>query len=394
MPKILPIHETMKKRDPRKWDIRGEEGVLFIVPQDDAHYFVKQWYKSHDQKVGIPEKMGISPLSPYWHKVKVYEYKLIHDAFPEHTIDMIGGYDERIQPNPNPSSSEFKYNYSLREGRPTTITREVAQDPILAQQRDAVLKPAYESILGFVDFHAERGIGAKMDNPFFAQWRESVDSAMQRIFGKDIHIPLLRIEYANAAELAQALAKAMRNLAQDLERQQGNTAMVRMLKMGIMPIHPELNFIPGNAQTHTVKPHGTFVELAIRDLNTFTKERSRQLQGKEKEGDLKRMKGLLGRYTLYRNLDSFYDAMGVLGKYPPPKDQWRFDPTVETSFFHVTEALRLGHDRGKILVNEQLRAQLVQAIQEKFARGFSTEHVAILINTEIAGPLLHMAQKA
>lgn len=133
--------QRKKEQDPR-WDDRSEEGVFHIVSADGTRYWVKQWYKMHDKAKGIKATENASPCSPYWHKLKYYEYQLIHEAFPDHTIELVSCYDERISKT---GASEYAFN--IFSGQPATVSVEVTGDPVLSTQRNEALKRAYAVLL-------------------------------------------------------------------------------------------------------------------------------------------------------------------------------------------------------------------------------------------------------
>lgn len=100
---ILPA-ETQRKiqRREREFggpDRMGEEGILHIVASGDERYFAKQWYTVSEKRLTNEPAEGTSPASPYWHKVKFYEGKLIQEAFPDIAVEMAAAYDPRLQKN-------------------------------------------------------------------------------------------------------------------------------------------------------------------------------------------------------------------------------------------------------------------------------------------------------
>jgi hypothetical protein len=158
-----------------------------------------------------------------------------------------------------------------------------------------------------------------------------------------------------------------------------------------MPIHPELNFIPGTKETHPRPPHGTFVEASIRDLHRFIVKR-RQVLANDPE-HLARFNRQTERYTLYRLLDRIFDDMILFSNYGP-KDSWKYEPEVQTALFRVTEAIRDAYDGQGIDFNDESTLENLQrAIADMFRRGFFPHHVATLIETEIVQPLREMKRK-
>src|SRR3990167_9953533 len=95
------IEHAIGESDPEeKW--YGEEGILHRIGLHGDRYFAKQWRGKHyagehsGLSVSYAETSGRTPVSPFWHKVKYYEAKLIHDAFPDRTLEMSVAYDPRI----------------------------------------------------------------------------------------------------------------------------------------------------------------------------------------------------------------------------------------------------------------------------------------------------------
>ena len=385
----VEVGRQVRRKIERKpeYDDRGEEGIFYIVNADGTRYWAKEWYHMHDKGTGAPVERKASSCSPYWHKVKYYEYQLIHDAFPTHTINLVAGYDERIKEVGHHPTGEREYSFDMNAGRPTTVSVEITGDPKLSDRRNQAMREAYAVLLKFVD--GNRGKNT-IDHPFFVHWRQIVDQRMQEILGQDIHVPMLSVEGKSRAAAQSKISDAIVGLAAELKQRNPQSVIPEMLENGIMPTHPELNFIPGTKESHPRQPHGTFVEASILDLNLFIVKRRQALA--EQPGQLTCFNNQVERYTFYRLLYKVFDDMIIFANYGP-NDNWKFRPEVQTALFQVTETIRDAYDRHDYEFDKTTLDNLQLAINNIFARGVSPQHVALLIQKEIIPPLKKMSSK-
>ena len=127
----LPFENIYKQIKEKKLpDKLGEEGILHIVEARNTYYYAKQWYAIGEKRLGSPIEANASPASPYWHKLKYFEYNLIHKLFPQNTVAVVGSIDPRIG-----KDATFMHN----TGRPITITQRVAGDIGQIVQRDNII---------------------------------------------------------------------------------------------------------------------------------------------------------------------------------------------------------------------------------------------------------------
>ncbi len=367
----MPIQpQEIKRSVDRKSrpDTMGEEGILHIVEQNDERYFAKQWYKNHDTQLAVSPEHGGSPMSPYWHKLKFYEYQLIHDVFPDATVEMVGGFDPRIK-----KEADGSHSFDMSSGRPFTVTKEVLGDPIKTAQVRNVLDQAYALMLPYRD--AVRG-RPKNDAGEAAFMRVvfKADQAIQEILGKELHLEQFQGGYTS---------KEFERLIATVKQVDPNSRMIALLECGVVPIHPEFNFIPGTKETHPQSPHGVFIECAIRDINRFRLGVNKRFIQPQQAADKAALNAKMERYLLYRTLDQMFDHFlrTPLG----PKEAWKFDPAVQTAIFHLLEYVK--KIANKRPINDAMVQGLLRDVIGKFVRGFSASHVATLLETEMVKPL-------
>lgn len=358
-----------------EYDFRGEEAVLHRVEVDGRMLWAKKWYRTHEKPLSIRFALKGAGLSAYWHKVKEAEYRLINALFPDETVKMVGSYDERIRRRQGQPAK-----FRLLNGRPVTVTEETVGDPDLIAGMRAILAPAYAETLAYRDALQNSGRPVPMDE-FFMDWRTRVNDQVHTLLGNDdLDVgPVMTHPSQATARISEVARRSPRNV------------MVDMLRAGITPVHPEVNFIPGTEQTHRRPPHGTFVELHIYDINRLKIAVGAAFR--DDPGELARLNLLIDRYLLFRELDKIFDEVITGSNFAVSRvnvevGDMIMNPVVQSAFFRAMEALEEAHYRGAINAFEV--TDLKASIFEAFARFTSPAWVANYIDNEITAVLERM----
>jgi len=302
---------------PEEYTTRGEEGTLHRVEGGDGQaYWVKRWNRSHEKNISAPYSSGRPFLSPYWHEQVRLEGEIVHSLFPSVTPEMVGSYDERLEWT---QTEKGPFRNFKSHGTPVTITKEAVADEELLARLNAVVKPAYDSILSRRD-RLQESEGGLLRDDFVENWRLDVDRMVKAILGDDVSFDSRQSPSERIADLT--------------ERSPGNV-MIDMLQAGIVPIHPELNFVPGSQADFPRVPHGTFIENRLYDGSRVRAAVMDRFQGdpvKERE-----LMGKIDEYELRRVLDQSFDK--VILDYSVVS-QWRVSPGVGTMVFVLMDELR------------------------------------------------------
>lgn len=323
-------------------DRMGEEGILHIVTVGDERYFAKQWYNVGEKRLITDPASETSTASPYWHKVKFYEEKLINAAFPDVTVQMAAAYDPRIQKNP---AGQYEFDYSA--GRPVTLTKEVKADAALMQQRDAITNPLYDHMLSYHQV-TQYGYSATPDErrEFYRLITEANDK-LDQLFGNEAmalnftvsgQAPPRDITINNAREIAQRAS--VKNYP--------NSLLARFWRYGILAIHPQVNFIPEGKDAITNTVQGRYIELGIFDIDRFIQ----QWQQDHTQAEMDALLPKLKRYELARTLDDLFDR--IVTKEYFEGDWTCYQPEVKAAVFQVTEAIRRKCEEYSLVLLSQL----------------------------------------
>lgn len=168
-------------------DRLGEEGILHLVNFNEERYFAKEWYTISEKRLHMSIESGGSPASPYWHKVKTYESHLIHAVVPELTLRVAASYDPRIT-----KDNGGEYQFAYQTGRPVHVTPEVKADPVLQEQRDAVIVPTYAHMLGYHDETHHGWYATPDERANFYRVIAEADEQLEALFGQEaLTIPLV-----------------------------------------------------------------------------------------------------------------------------------------------------------------------------------------------------------
>lgn len=262
--------DPIRKRTPDK---RGEEGRVYFFGTPENPLALKEWYRTHSQAKFEGEKAKRIPISPFHHKAVYYEMKIIHELFPEHTVGIVGGVDQRLTTGP-----DGEIQFDPKAGLPMTVTQRAQGDEALLKRYDAIVDAGYAIIHQLKDAGLTGETTLEMHQTGWA-----VDEAITAEFGPELRDGGMDVTGALAA--AKAVNPA--------------SIIVQMLERGIAPVHPQFNFVPRQAKPADRAPYGTFVELRIMD-----QKRLRASLPDDPTGQT--IKGKLARWQLFDTLDRTY----------------------------------------------------------------------------------------
>lgn len=315
----------------QKPEIIGEEGVLYKIPLRNEVYFAKQWRGKHfvDAPVTYSVESGKTPVSPYWHKVKFYEGALVHQAFPESSIEMAASYDPRIKR----SAPSGDWAFDKEGGRPVTVTLEVKGDKDVQALRDEIIRAGYARMYAAQE-PDRKGVMRKKRMWVEEEMRTGSESAVgdtddkvRKLLGDELHVGLY-----NPAHPKESLER-LQLLA---EKHHPNSLLIPFFEHGLVPVHPEFNFIPTRAPDAS-GPKGVFLEVAIIDHEVLLEKLLEKASSPEEKVLLKRK---MNRYLLYRKLDEIYDELFFDRYNPRVKDPRLENADLHNAVFQLLEAIK------------------------------------------------------
>ncbi len=277
-------------------DFRGEEGLLYRVPINGEAIWAKKWHRSHTKGFYMPLGLGGSSLSPFWHRAVKLSYSLVHELFPNDTIDVVGSYDERTGPNLG-----VMREFEPLAGKPVTVSREAAGDPELCAIRDDIMASHYKVLLAGRDEGERRGSTKAQMEPFFAAGRKEVNARIVKALGPEIDLDSL-ISSINAKD-----PDVLGQLARKIRARNPKNVMADLYEAGVSPGHPELNFVPGTKESHPNPPHGTFVEFSIADSKKFVDNIAKKFSNNPRKRD--ELLSKFRSYEIYTLVDGLYDRL-------------------------------------------------------------------------------------
>ncbi len=367
MPK-LPLHVENAIQNKERPDKKGEEGLLYRLKLDEEAYYAKRWIGNkfmHPEKPWRPsmtlaESAERSPTSPYFHKVTFHEYGLMNQAFPDSILRVQLAYDPRIQRD---ETEESGHKFDNTDGIPVTVTEEAKGDPGLVATRDAIHDRAYEAIhASYREVEGTDRIFPDRDtDEAITVMRAEV--ALRALFGPEIHIdPRMlsaRREGADIGEYDTTRTEAMIDYALGRAKEVNpKSQVVQMLEAGILPIHPEFNFIPQSLEGDE-GAQGVFLEVAIVSVERFLNHLIKRINQEYPESDKpkanaaqkRKAKRKVQRYLMYRKLDEMF-SQWILEQYSPNRNPLKEennpryyeivgDTRIQNAIFQVTEQARL-----------------------------------------------------
>ena len=356
----------------------GEEGIINLVSSglgDQRKFFAKQWYAGNDLK-GLASKIesGESPCSPYWVKLKFYEYALIHEIFPDITLSVAGAYDPRIT-----KEEDGTHHFSYQAGRPVTISRIVEGDPEEKSKRDEVINKGYNALFKYREDTNHEIHTTQADRKILYEVVGRVDKEMQDMFGRELSIPKF--------DAALSANYVVDNLLKEARTINPNSPMVKLLEFGIVPIHPEFNFIPNKQDDNTEKPQGVFIELSLMDLDRFLNSIEKEFGEKK----LRKIDDKGKRFMIYEALDEAYDMLMSNGymyaHFLPDKASrdhaLKFGSKVQDAVFELFELIRTKYSDDPENFSKKLAfvVREVQNLLNNKQPEFLPESISILQNS-------------
>lgn len=344
---ILPGEIQRKIQEKPLPDIVGEEGLLHEVSLNANAYFAKRWNTLHEKGFGSADRyQENSPLSPYTHKVKYWEYKAIHTLFPDVTVQLVGGYDPRIRKTP-----DGKHSFSLEGGKPVTVSRAVPKDTELARDQQARIKEFYDTSAPVFD---QLRLRRSEDEPPEGEpdaLREQYDDLFARIDEETrelIQAPEFQFfqGQGDTSLTIEGMEALLGKIEQSVHALNPNSPILKMIRAGIVPIHPEVNFIPRESNTDGTTPAGTFIELGIISpprLYQYIEQTQNTKAARATE-----------RMLLYQMLDRIFDEATRFGLLTEGKFAL-YNTEAQNALFQVTEEYKqLGNRLGiETLLNNQ-----------------------------------------
>lgn len=303
----------------------GEEGILSRIELNQKSYFAKQWRGKHYEGGNInvsysyDEKMDFSPVSPFWAKLKYYESSLLNQALPGLTIDIATAFDPRIKKN---EKGDLEFDFT--KGLPVTLSKDVEGDPSLRADRDKIIDSTYEEYFDHFE-PDENGILRSKNFLSSLQVLFRADAAMQERFGKEFS--LNEFDWDN-------VSASFRRLKEKVVAINPDSPIVEMLDAGVMPTHPEFNFIPTQETERGVE--GVFIEVAIADLDRFYDHLLKDVDTPKRQ---QKIKNRFNRYVLLRKLDQIYDELLVSMNYGDKESVTRDKEVVNEVFRILNELL-------------------------------------------------------
>lgn len=330
----------------------GEEGVAHKIVLDNKAYFAKLWRGKHPQEHGDPHLYYAidsekSPYSPFWHKLQYWEYKLMHEAFPDEIVKMTGSYDPRI--------SKDGEQFDFHTARPVTITEAVQPEEELMAKRDEWIGLIYNGIeTDEITNEDELVRGRKNMRGKMAAFE--FDQKMEELFGKDLNA----VFHAFSGGLSKP--EYITRFIERANEKFPETRMAELISSGILPIHAAANFIPtGPSDERGIK--GVLIEARIYDPNLLRERLVKQRLEKNnrigKETVERNVERDLQRYTLLRRIDRFYDQVFMMNEvnlYDEEKEKDARQRALKT-----LDRIRERFDKEGTIFDESFFTQLKQA---------------------------------
>lgn len=256
---ILPREINRQIERKARPDVVGEEGRLYRLEQG---LYAKAWQGSHEASLyrHTPEELAV--LSPYFAWRKFSEARLIHEASPANTLEMVMAYDSRVQRN-----SDGTYRFSDSTASPVTVSRAVeptGNRP--AERRRAIIERMYSDLEPLRDQIRQEGLesnAAKEYTAIFAQCEKKLHDLLQ-----SPEFRLFQRRQSPALHAAEDLERDFRRMEKAVKKLNPRSPILRLLRYGITPIHPLVNFIPHDT-TSGARPQGTFIEMVILDIHRY-----------------------------------------------------------------------------------------------------------------------------
>ncbi len=312
---IKDSHQTPK---------RGEEGILHGIALGDKRLYAKEWRGKHfegehiaPESYSYEDRSEMTPVSPFWFKLKYYEGLLLDTAFPGQTLRVHAAYDPRI------SVDEQVSNFAFGHGRPITITPAVESGSDAQKRRDELIDTTYNEY--FAHFQPnDRGI-LKSKNMLGmvclqrADW-QMLDELGEEFMGQEVH-------WDNPTKTLHEWERAITAI-------NPRSIIIDFLRSGLLPNHPTFNFIPTQERSER-GAEGVFIEVVILDPELL---RRRLLERDSSPEYQKQINWKINRYLLFKALDEAYDEL-FLAQHSSD-GTLKHDPEILNQVFRLLERIR------------------------------------------------------
>jgi len=331
------------------YDFHGEEGALHRIHLDGETLWAKRWNRSHTKNFYMPPELGGSSLSPFWHKTVELSYSLVHELFPEDTIEVRGSYDERT-PQPMGKNS----NFNLLGGRPVTVSLEAEGDPELCGIRDEIMNRHYAVLLNLRADSLRRGATKTEMEPVFGSWRRAINAELLTVLDSEIELDSLIMSVSpNSPDFLAELARRIRD-------RNPKNVMAKLFDAGVSAGHPEVNFVPGSKEKHPNPPHGTFVEFSIADRQKLANHIQRKFANDPRKRDV--LMNKLRDFEIYSLVDTMFDKILIAFM---RKTRGTNDPEFLGALCLVLEKFRLVIEKlGLVISPLQIEQQIINIITQ------------------------------
>jgi hypothetical protein len=210
----------------------------------------------------------------------------------------------------------------------------VKGDESLQALHNQIVKEGYKGMYATQEAD-EKGVMRRTKNPWIEEEDRSAlekavsdaDDKIREFLGEELRVPLYDPkEPKNSIAFLKWLA----------ELKNKDSILVRFFDHGLVPIHPEFNFIP-TTPSDSGGPKGVFLEVTILDpqallnkfLDTHHSQEERNLISKKMDA-----------YLLYRKLDEIYDQIFAKQYTAEMEDPILINPEVKNAVFQVLECAR------------------------------------------------------
>jgi hypothetical protein len=295
--------QSLREQQLRK-DPVGEEGVLSKVEISGAQYMAKEWRGGH--RFAEQRKSTVifdadgerASVSPFWFKLKKLEHTLMHRAVPDLVPEIVAGYDPRFV---RTQDGKTTFDPTI-PGRPVTMAPFIESSAPEAAPTAAVLEQAYAEASGFYDIDSE---GIRRPRPGGNPYTPLLlgikyDALLEQEFGE------LGPTFFDSTKPVQSMSVAIAYF----EDSHPNSPLLPLLRAGIVPHHPQWNFIP-TGRNEGGHMRGVIVEASVGDperLISAIRDRERgTIPAAEQQNELRKLRAAVNRLALYRFLDQMYD---------------------------------------------------------------------------------------
>lgn len=292
MPHIPAYYE--RARQGKKPDVLGEEGALFR----NGAFWIKRWTNAHEQGFGVPNRHQESSIvPPHWTKFQYWQGKLISTFVPEHSIDIAAGYDPRIY-----VAADGSRAFDVSRGKPVTISRNVPIEGEMPQQYVERVHGLYRRTSSqFDNIRQSPEVDMNVREAYDTDWDRTEDQLLRMIAAEEF-----RWFQGDQGDLrdAQTLESFFRNLENRIQNINPRSPILKLLRIGVVPIHPAFNFIPREPAQTTTRPDGTFLEMRVMHF-----QRMQLAIHQLPEREQRKAQRIFNRFAIYNDMCAAYNQL-------------------------------------------------------------------------------------